>query len=218
MPSALGARHECGGQRRVGSGVGVEGDDPIGGGGQQPLLQRPRLARPSGRQRRAGARPGHRVVRRLGGRVARLSSTTITSCTPGAPTMQVEQRADPGGLVARRDHHRDRSTVERASRSGSHRRRRSGAHGPGARVRPRPRSPERRTTPGGRASAEPPSSVAVPLMIVGDHVGDDPGARHDERETAARDGSIRRRDTARRPAHGWRAVRNAARIPSDDVP
>ena len=94
-------------RRRVGAGVGVEGDDPVGGGGQQTLLQRPRLAGPSGRQRGRRARPGHR------GRAERSavasvdpSSTTITSATPGAPTMQVEQRADPVGLVARRDHDR----------------------------------------------------------------------------------------------------------------
>ena len=102
--------HQARGQARVGSGVGIERDDPLGGRREQPLLERPRLARPSGGQRLAHDHDARAELAPRSRRpVARLVVDDDHLAHARRADDPIEQRTDRCHLVPRRHDDRDRA-------------------------------------------------------------------------------------------------------------
>ena len=152
------------------AGVGIEEHHPRRVDGVEPLLQRPRLARPTGRQRPTGDDPGTR--RRGDGRrrVGRLVVDHDHLVDSRGTDHSVQQRPEAGRLVARRDHDGQALRAPAAAArpaAGDERLGRRGA--------------DDRRGSGDAAPAREGAPAASP-----DHPGDDAGAGQHERQAAAR--------------------------------
>ena len=97
-PGDQGAR-----QRRRRPGVGIEQHDPLPAGRLEPLLQRPRLADPSGGQRAPGQHGRTTTAGQRRRPVARLVVDDDHLGDARRPDDGRQQRADPRRLVPRRD-------------------------------------------------------------------------------------------------------------------
>ena len=181
-------RHQGRGQPRVRSRVRVQGQHELAAGRLESLLQSPLLADPAGRQRRAADDPAPARAATAAVSSADSSSTTSTSPVPGsaraARTQSVIRAASSrAGMItetmvpagssapARSGGRIDRPRASRVSTTAA------------AAACPRVSRPGR---PGATGPRGPGPSGPRPGAVLGDHVGDDPRADHDQRQPAAR--------------------------------
>jgi len=106
---AIGASpsHQRHRQRGIGTGVGVEGDDPVTARRVDPLGQRPGLTRPAGWAVDSGEHPGSTGARYLGGGIVGLVVHDDDLEYAGCTLESIEAGPESGFFVARRNNHRD---------------------------------------------------------------------------------------------------------------